>query len=312
VLIAIVTYNGEQYIRKCIDSIKSIEHEVSIFVIDNNSKDLTTQILEKYDFQIKTHLSKSNLGFGQANNIALSYFLENEYDFIFLLNQDTYFIEDSLDSLLNFAIQRNGNYIFSPVHLSRDETNLDFLFQKYLVHDHLENISEQETHTSFINAAAWLMPKSIIEKVGGFSPLFFHYGEDRDYANRLRYNKGKFIVDRNSFIVHDREAKRMKEILSLDKKKYLNRNEIYLLTFASNINEALIKSYFRLLVKGIGEIKNNLFSKNIISVDLVKQLFSMFTLLPKVRAHRKESLKMFAHLQVLITRNKNPKETITK
>lgn len=29
-----------------------------------------------------------------------------------------------------------------------------------------------------------MISKTCIEKVGGFSPLFYHYGEDVDYTNR--------------------------------------------------------------------------------------------------------------------------------
>jgi hypothetical protein len=38
----------------------------------------------------------------------------------------------------------------------------------------------------FVNAAAWLVTRECLEKVGGFSPSFFHYGEDASTNNRSR------------------------------------------------------------------------------------------------------------------------------
>ena len=35
----------------------------------------------------------------------------------------------------------------------------------------------------FINAAAWLLTRKCLEKVGGFDPLFFHYGEDLNFLS---------------------------------------------------------------------------------------------------------------------------------
>ena len=45
----------------------------------------------------------------------------------------------------------------------------------------LENYYEVD----FVNAAAWLLSRECIDKVGLFDSLFFHYGEDVNYCQRL-------------------------------------------------------------------------------------------------------------------------------
>lgn len=57
----------------------------------------------------------------------------------------------------------------------------------------------------FINAAGWLLSKKCIETVGGFNPSFFHYGEDENYIQRIKYHNFSVGVLINSKIFHDRE-----------------------------------------------------------------------------------------------------------
>ena len=57
--------------------------------------------------------------------------------------------------------------------------------------------------TKYVNAAAWLIPRNVLTKVGGFDPLFFHYGEDDNYLNRVIYHGFKVGICPHSRIVHD-------------------------------------------------------------------------------------------------------------
>ena len=62
----------------------------------------------------------------------------------------------------------------------------------------------------FINAAAWLLPKDTIKKVGFFDKLFYHYGEDVNYCQRLTYHDLKIIFVPDAKIFHDREDRDIK------------------------------------------------------------------------------------------------------
>ena len=57
---------------------------------------------------------------------------------------------------------------------------------------------------NFINAAAWLIPKHTIETVGFFDELFFHYGEDENYCQKVLYHNLKICFSPNSIAYHDR------------------------------------------------------------------------------------------------------------
>ena len=70
--IIIVTYNGERWIRQCINSCLGY----NVIVIDNNSSDQTIKIIENEYPKVVLLKQENNLGFGKANNLGISYALK--------------------------------------------------------------------------------------------------------------------------------------------------------------------------------------------------------------------------------------------
>jgi len=59
----------------------------------------------------------------------------------------------------------------------------------------------------FVNAVAWLISRECLETIGGFDPLFFHYGEDDNYSQRVIYHGFKIGVLLKVFVIHDRATR---------------------------------------------------------------------------------------------------------
>lgn len=93
----------------------------------------------------------------------------------------------------------------------------------------------------FVNAAVWLLPRKTLQKVGGFDPIFFHYGEDKNYAQRLIYHGLKTIVVPEARAVHDR---REVILAATDKSRWLRS---HLLIGLCNINRPLLFAAISLL-----------------------------------------------------------------
>ena len=55
-------------------------------------------------------------------------------------------------------------------------------------------------------AAHWLITRKCIDTVGGFSPSFYHYGEDNNYIHRTNYWKLKVGIVPSAKAVHDRSC----------------------------------------------------------------------------------------------------------
>ncbi|WET01230.1 glycosyltransferase family 2 protein [Flavobacterium sp. YJ01] len=249
VLIIIVTYNGEKWIRNCLDSIMNSNYLADIFIVDNASIDNTVAILDLYE-EIKIYKSNVNLGFGKANNLGLTYALQNDYDYAFLLNQDTWIEKDTIEDLVAVAQKQQDFGIISPMHYFSDKISLEYNFSVQLSPWFCKNIlsdfvfrdqkSMKEIYPlNFVNAAAWLLPRRTLEIVGGFDPLFFHYGEDNDYCNRLKYHKLKIGIAPHAKIYHDCLDSNNK---NLDTEKQLRKFEIEQKVALSNINLRIKKS----------------------------------------------------------------------
>ena len=206
VVIIIVTYNGSKWLNKCLQSLQQSVLPVSVIAVDNASTDNSVAILEQFSF-VEVVQSQTNLGFGKANNIGIKKALERNFDYYFLLNQDTWVEPDAIQNLVAIASQNEEFGIVSPMHFSSNETSLDANFKMYWKRK-TNSISEIVDEVLFVNAAAWLLPRKVLEKVGYFEQLFNHYGEDRNYADRVHYHDFKIVVVKNSKIVHDRTITR--------------------------------------------------------------------------------------------------------
>ena len=208
----IVTYNGQKWIRRCLDSVlEEGTPNVGIVVVDNASTDDTLSIL--HDGYPQVHLigNRENKGFGQANNQGISYARGMGATHFLLLNQDAALRPGSLARLLAVQ-QQNDLPLVSPFHLDGtgrwlDEGFYSFVDGRALFSDLFNGCPQAYYDVPFVNAACWLLPRQTVERIGGFDPVFFQYGEDVDYCRRLIYHGGHPSVIPGAVIYHDRGKK---------------------------------------------------------------------------------------------------------
>ena len=215
VFVVIVTYNGSKWVTPCFSSLRQSTVPLHTIVIDNGSQDDTlARIAAEYPEAEIVNTGK-NLGFGKANNIGMELAWKRGADYVFLLNQDAWIDPDAVEKLVD-ACQRHPGYgIISPMHLNGAGDGLDYGFSNYIAPNKCSGLYSdiflgrvQDVYdVGFVNAAAWMMTRECLERVGGFSPSFFHYGEDDNYTQRLQFHKLKLGVLPTSRIYHDREQR---------------------------------------------------------------------------------------------------------
>lgn len=206
----VVTYKGMQWYDRCFTSLKNSTVPVQTIVVDNASGDGTVEYIKEQFPEIHLIESQKNLGFGQGNNLALRYALDHGCDYVFLLNQDAWIDENDTIEKLVATAQKYPEYgILSPMHLNVNRTGLimhEFCKQpcnESLISDLYLHKLSSIYETTYIHAAAWLLPKRTLQTVGGFDPIFPHYGEDDDYLHRVKFHKLKIGVCPSANIVHD-------------------------------------------------------------------------------------------------------------
>ncbi|KMQ66270.1 glycosyl transferase family 2 [Chryseobacterium angstadtii] len=213
--IIIVTYNAMKWAERCFSSLRKSSVPVKCIVVDNGSADGTQDYIKNNFPEVEFIQSQTNLGFGKANNIGIEKAYENGADFFYLMNQDAWIYENSMEEMLkayNSYPNKDEIGIISPIHIDGTEKYLDIFLDQYIAKNYEKTrmISDLYFQTlkpwyeiHFVNAAHWLLPKKTIESVGGFNPYFFHYGEDDEYVNRVHFHRMKVLLVPGSKVVHD-------------------------------------------------------------------------------------------------------------
>jgi len=229
VYVIIVTYNAEPWLDRCLSSLRESSNELKTIVVDNGSSDNTVNHITAHYPEVELHQSGTNLGFGQGNNLGIKIALEQGAEHVFLLNQDAWIKPDTLSKLIDCQ-QSNPEFgILSPLHLNAEESAMDRGFFTYLfdfadARSILTKVFKKTPdsdlfETQFVNAALWLMSRECLLKVGGFDPIFEHYGEDNNLLQRIRYHGFKLGVLTSAIGVHDREGRQSTSPADYGKRK---------------------------------------------------------------------------------------------
>jgi len=193
----IVTWNGESCVEKCVRSLLGSNVPLRVVVVDNASTDQTLEIIRRVCPEAIVFSLSHNLGFGRANNIGIKYAYDQGAGHVLLINQDAY-VEPNVTGGLADLQRSNPKFgILSPLHLDGTGRNLEQLFSSHiskassirqLLSDLLLDGCPVDVYDArFINAAVWLLSRDCIERVGLFNPAFEHYGEDKEYADRVYF-----------------------------------------------------------------------------------------------------------------------------
>jgi len=216
VIAIIVTYNGLQWIDRCLGSVADTSGAVHTIVVDNGSTDGTVEEIKSRFPNVELIQPEKNLGFGHANNLGMKIALDRNAEFVFLLNQDAWLQPKALGTLITASRKHPEYGILSPIHLNGAGTGLDFDFSKYVIPTNcpgfysdlaLGHIRNEPYPLPFVNAAAWLVTARCLNVVGGFSPSFFHYGEDDNYIQRCHFHGILVGVSAMALAHHDRETR---------------------------------------------------------------------------------------------------------
>ncbi|MFA7326318.1 MAG: glycosyltransferase [Candidatus Kapaibacterium sp.] len=209
--IVIVNYNVKDFLSQCISSIhKSTTNlRYEIIVVDNASTDGSEVIFgeqSKSEDNFYYIYSKSNLGFGKANNLG---FNEAKGKYTLILNPDTLLEPDTLQVMYDY-MESNPDIGTSGCKV----LNLDGTFQsacrrgfptpwasfcklfglqrlfpksKLFAKYNLSYLNEDDTNDIDALIGAFMFTRTdVLKQINGFDESFFMYGEDLDLCYRIK------------------------------------------------------------------------------------------------------------------------------
>lgn len=224
--IIIVSYNTKKFILKLLESINRATHffgkPVEIIIVDNGSEDGTEKAIKDKDPKAVLIKNKENLGFARACNQGLK---KARGSYLLLLNSDTLLEVDVLTKMVNYLDSHpdvgvvTGKIIFpdgkidpachrgfpTPWASITYFLGLERLLPKFPLFSgyHLRYKPEETIHEiDSPSGAFFLTRREVISTVGLLDEQFFMYGEDLDWAFRIKKAGWKIVYNPTSQITH--------------------------------------------------------------------------------------------------------------
>ena len=148
-----------------------------------------------------------NRGFAAGNNIGIKYALaKNDFEYVWLLNNDTVIEKDTLKNLIKYA-NDNDIGICGSVLKYYDDPNIIQAYggtvNKFFgTGKHILNKNQIEKKLDYIVGASFLINKRVIDKIGLLPEEYFLYYEDTDYSFSAKNNNFKLGITFNSIVYH--------------------------------------------------------------------------------------------------------------
>ena len=202
----IVTYNSSPLLRSCLDSLQAqtLAGNFEVIVVDNASRDDTIAIIRAEYPEVNLMASETNLGFGNANNKALT-LAQGRY--VVLLNPDAQLLpdtlaralqhmEDNADAGMGGGLLQDTQGAWQPSarlfpSLLNDSLTLSGLANRYPASRFFGRFDRSwadpltMTPVDWVPGAFAILRRSLVEQIGLFDPRFFLYYEEVDLCRRI-------------------------------------------------------------------------------------------------------------------------------
>lgn len=209
--VSIVAYRNYDRIIDCVKTIKDYDSNTlgDIFVVDNTEKSIRSvykkdiSILENIPC-VKLVVLNKNIGFGAANNIALS-FSKNKY--FAIVNPDVLLTGETFMPIINFLEQNGAVGAVIPKMVDpdgnlqnvyrRELTILDLLLRytggilnkKRINYHIMKDMDFSKIFDVPFAQGSFLVTRSkYLREVEGFDERYFMYVEDADLCKKIRKN----------------------------------------------------------------------------------------------------------------------------
>jgi len=200
VSVVIVTHNSKKVITNCL---KSIPKEVKIYLVDNASKDSTSEGLAAQFQNLEVINSPVNLGFGRGNNLALE---KVTTKFALLLNPDTVLGDNAIEKLLIAADEYPNAAIIGPSLFYEDgriqESYRNMPFDRESRKKSPYIIPDGDLCADCLSGAAMLLRMDVFRKIGFFDPKIFLFYEDDEICMRAKTAGYSLILASSARVMH--------------------------------------------------------------------------------------------------------------
>jgi len=279
-----VLYNSESVLN---DFFKSLSvqtyNNIILYIIDNNSSDLSLQksqeLVQQYcTFPTKFIINNDNTGVAAANNQGIKAAIEDNVDYILLLNNDIIFSAETIKTLVDFAVLNNEQIIVPMIY----HYNSDIIWMagggfskitglSYHKGTNQKNCNKfnKKSYIQYAPTCFMLIDKKVFLNIGYMDEKYFVYHDDSDFCLRAIRKKYQIMYypDIKTNIYHKISISTGGDF-SLFSIYYMYRNGIYFI----RKNYSIIQRLFYL---SIFFIKSLIFSRKYNKTQIKKMLYAI-------------------------------------
>lgn len=233
----VVTYNRKQLLRENIECLlaQSSKDCLDVLIIDNASTDNTREYISEFidEGKVKYYNTGANLGGAGGFHYGIKLAAENEYDYVWIMDDDCMPTETALSELLRADEKLGGNYGFlSSKTLWCDNDICKMNIQRRTLTKKVNDFSSESVPIVMASFVSLFIPVGVIKEVGLPIKEFFIWSDDLEYTRRISY-KYKCYLCNLSVVIHKSDANNgsniaVDSIERLERYKLSYRNEVYI------------------------------------------------------------------------------------
>lgn len=236
--VVIVNYKTPEMTIDAVDSVLASnlpDRELDLWIVDNGSGDNSTAVIRERFPDLNLIESRRNLGFAGGNNLALRDILAldcrgiRDDSFVLLLNSDVQVEPDAIAACLRFMENDGGIGVVGPKVMLPDgrldlacrrgfPTPLNAFWKltglakryphsKLFAGYNLTYLDEDETaEVDSVGGAFMLVRMAALDRAGLLDERFFMYGEDLDWAYRIKAHGWRVVYYPEARATHLKSA----------------------------------------------------------------------------------------------------------
>lgn len=197
VAVIVLNWNGRDDTLACLESLRQSDYSnVQVIVVDNGSTDDSVSVIRQRFPGVTLIENGKNLGYAAGNNVGLTYALEIEAEYAFLLNNDTVIAPDCISTLVRTDCTDPAIGAVGPIVYTWDDGRVISSAGGAIDWRHADaaNIGAGEIDrgqyaarpVDFVNGCGLMLTRQAVERVGLLDERYFMYWEETDWCTRVR------------------------------------------------------------------------------------------------------------------------------
>ena len=198
VAVITITYNSADVLRPFLHCVwKQTHHNLTLYIIDNNSSDNTLSILkENNDPRLVIIANNVNFGVAKANNQGINKALDDGFQHILLVNNDVEFEFTLIEKLIRFQ-QKNDCSLVTPKMMYFDNPDKIWYAGGWFIrnngylplHRGINELDDgkydQSVEVEYAPTCCLLVRSEVFHDIGLMDEKYFVYFDDTDFLYRV-------------------------------------------------------------------------------------------------------------------------------